>query len=87
MHTVHNKTSHALRLPLPGHRVLHLGPDQSGEISEKAVSFAPLIRLALAGEIVIEETANPLPRSAQQRQLAHAGIPLHHRRSGVRGDR
>lgn len=88
MLTVHNRTDRTLRVPLPGHKFLHLGPQQRGEISNHAADFAPLRRLALAGELAIEP-AGDLDRPATASVLGHCGRDAHlpARRAGVRGDR
>lgn len=88
MLTVHNRTDHTLRVPLPGHKFLHLGPQQHGEVSDHAASFAPLLRLTLSGELALEVAAAPGPPKPTPLQPRRFGsghsAP---RRAGVRGDR
>lgn len=54
MKTVVNKTRRPLRVPLPGGKVLHLGPSKTGQIADGAAEHAALRRMIEAGEIVIQ---------------------------------
>jgi len=53
--TILNKTHLALRVPLPGKKILRLGPHLSGEVSAKAVQHPPLQAMVTSGEIEITE--------------------------------
>jgi hypothetical protein len=54
MKTVVNKTRRPLRVPLPGGKVLHLGPSKTGQIADGAAEHAALRKMIEAGEIVIQ---------------------------------
>jgi hypothetical protein len=54
MKTIVNKTTRPLRVPLPGGKVLHLGPKKNGQIADQAADHPALRKLVEAGEIVIQ---------------------------------
>jgi len=54
MRTIVNKTTRPLRVPLPGGKVLHLGPKKSGQIADPAAEHPALRKLVEAGDIVIQ---------------------------------
>lgn len=54
MKTVVNKTPLPLRVPLPGGKVLHLGPSKSGQVADAAVEHNALRKLVEAGKIEIQ---------------------------------
>lgn len=56
MKTIVNKTLRPLRVPLPGGRVLHLGPKKSGQIADGAIDHPALRKLVEAGTIEIQGT-------------------------------
>jgi len=87
MLTIHNKTQHPIRVPLPGHKILHLGPEQSGEIADDAASFEPLARLVQAGEIEIGGHQLEATPNRPQADGGRRAAPFATRRTGVRGDR
>lgn len=47
-----NKTSKPLSVPLPGGKKLFLAPGKTGQVSDKAMKHAPLVKLLDAGDIV-----------------------------------
>lgn len=53
MKTIRNKTTRPLRVPLPGGKVLHLGPAKDGQIADPAAQHPGLQRLVQAGSIEI----------------------------------
>ncbi len=53
MKTIRNKTRRPIRVPLPGRKVLHLGPSKDGQIADNAVQHAGLQKLVQAGEIEV----------------------------------
>jgi hypothetical protein len=56
MKMVHNTTRQPVRIPMPGGKVLHLGPDKNGQISDHALEAPAVKRLLDAGTIeVLEE--------------------------------
>lgn len=54
MKTIVNKTPLPLRVPLPGGKVLHLGPNKSGQVADGAVEHNGLKKLLDAGKIEIQ---------------------------------
>jgi len=52
--TIVNKTASPLRVPLPGGKILHLGPHKSGQIADSASEHAPLRKLIKAGTLEIQ---------------------------------
>ena len=60
MTVISNKTQRPLSVPLPGGKILHLGPGKTGQIAAKAVDDPRLKKLVDAGELeVIGEDARP----------------------------
>lgn len=55
MPTISNKTRKPLRVPLPGGKILRLGPLKEGQVAANAVEFPGLKALVEAGEIEIVE--------------------------------
>jgi hypothetical protein len=53
--TITNKTNKPIKIPLPGGKALHLGPDKSGQIRDEAAEHAPVQKLVDAGEIEIAD--------------------------------
>lgn len=49
--TIINKTVMALRVPLPGGKVLHLGPKKTGHVSPHDADHPPLQKLVEAGQV------------------------------------
>lgn len=54
MKTVRNKTNRPLRVPLPRGRVLHLGPNQTGQVAD--LDHPPLQKMIDAKELEVVET-------------------------------
>jgi len=53
MKTILNKTHRPIRVSLPQGKVLHLGPDKSGQIADNAVDHPGVARLLEAEEVEI----------------------------------
>jgi len=53
MKTVHNLTRAPLRVPLPGGKILHLGPGKTGTISDAAIEAPGVQRLIRSKSIEI----------------------------------
>jgi hypothetical protein len=53
MKTIVNKSTRPLRVPLPGGKVLHLGPGKTGQIADGASEHPALRKLIDAGTIQI----------------------------------
>ena len=89
MKTVRNKTHAPLRVPLPRGKVLHLGPNQTGQIAHTDVDHPPLQQLVESDTLeIVDDQATP--------EVAHdhdkgpqAETHGHHPPTGspVRGDR
>ncbi|MCP3959065.1 MAG: hypothetical protein GY719_14540 [bacterium] len=59
MHSILNKTHIPLKVPLPRGKVLHLGPDKTGQLHDHAVDHPPIKKLVEAGKIeIIDEGAH-----------------------------
>lgn len=54
MKTVTNKTHTPLQIPLPGGKVLRLGPGMSGQIRDEAANHGPLRKLVEGGQIEVQ---------------------------------
>jgi hypothetical protein len=54
MKTIVNKTLQPLRVPLPGGKVLHLGPKKTGQIADGAAEHPALVKLIEAGSIELQ---------------------------------
>jgi len=57
--SIQNKTHRPLRIHLPQGKTMHLGPNQTGQISPHAVDHPPIVKLVEAGEIEIFDAADP----------------------------
>ncbi len=70
MKSIRNTTHRPLRINLPRGKTVHLGPQQTGQISPHAVDFPAVRALVEAGEIEIfdsadqAQSAKPGPNSA-----------------------
>jgi hypothetical protein len=53
MKTVLNKSRKPIRVPLPGNKVLHLGPSKSGQIADQHATTPAVLRLVKSGELEI----------------------------------
>ena len=53
MRDVRNKTMLPIRIPLPGGKVLHLGPHKVAQIADSALEHAGVKRLVKAGSIEV----------------------------------
>jgi hypothetical protein len=56
--TIENKTTRPLRVPLPGGKVLHLGPRKTGQVADTAVEHPALRRLIESGTIEVQGVGN-----------------------------
>jgi len=54
MKTIVNKTVLPVRVPLPGGKVLHLGPKKTGQIADGAAEHPALVKLIEAGTIELQ---------------------------------
>jgi hypothetical protein len=89
MPTVSNKTQMPLSIPLPGGKILHLGPGKTGQVAANAVKDPRLQKLVEAGEIEVsadESRSGVGPAAGNRgRRLGYG----HGSRGGIRrsGDR
>jgi len=91
MRTIVNKTALPIRVPLPGGKVLHLGPKKNGQVADAAADHAGLRKLIDAGKIELQgEGDNSVSDGAGGSEPGHASAqgkaksPVH-RRGGQRG--
>jgi hypothetical protein len=91
MRTIVNKTGLPVRVPLPGGKVLHLGPKKSGQVADAAADHAGLRKLVDAGTIELQgEGDNSVGDGMGSNESGHgnaqgmAKSPIH-RRGGQRG--
>ncbi|MSP71805.1 MAG: hypothetical protein EXR76_06440 [Myxococcales bacterium] len=54
MKTVTNKTRAPLQVPLPGNKILRLGPGMSGQIRVEAAGHGPILKLIEAGQLEMD---------------------------------
>jgi hypothetical protein len=87
--TIRNKTPQPLRVPLPGGKVLHLGPRKEAQIADNAAEHAGLQKLVQAGSIEILgegerlESGGPMASEAPERTSGRGKSPFR-RGSGER---
>ncbi|MEZ4472826.1 MAG: hypothetical protein R3F60_18975 [bacterium] len=89
MKTVQNQTNAPLAVPLPGNKVLRIGPRGVGQIRDEALAFGPLQKLIEAGTLSVQAAGgrsgpamgSSLPNLPTARPGAKSGI------RSSRGDR
>ena len=72
MHSILNKTHMPLKVPLPRGKVLHLGPDKTGQINDHAVNHPPLKKLIEAGTIEVFDQGAGGEAAHSERSAVHA---------------
>lgn len=89
MKTIRNKTHTPIRVPLPRGKVLHLGPDQEGQIAHTDVDHEPLQRLVENNTLEIVDEQSAAAAAHEREKGPHAETHGHHPPTGsaVRGDR
>lgn len=87
--TIRNKTHAPVRVPLPRGKVLHLGPDQEGQIAHTDVDHAPLQELVTKEVLEVVDDQSAAATAHEQDKGPHAETHGHHPPTGspVRGDR
>jgi hypothetical protein len=87
--TIRNKTHAPLRVPLPRGKVLHLGPNQSGQIAHTDVDHEPLQKLVESGTLEVVDDKSAAAAVHDQEKGPHEDPHGHHPPTGsqVRGDR
>ncbi len=78
MKVIRNTTPQPVKVPLPGGKVLHLGPGRTGQIADQAVDHAAVRRLLDEGavEIVGEQTHGTF--AGNEAPVGHASTSGHH---------
>ncbi len=73
MKTIVNKTTKALRVPLPHKKVLHLGPRKTGHISVHDADHPPLKKMVEDGQIeIFDESGNEaIPQLGRREPFEH----------------
>ncbi len=88
MKEIRNKTSLPIRIPLPGGKVLHLGPGKIAQVADKAVEHAGLLKLIEADSIEVmgegERTDGVAGSTTAAAQTQAGGKSPFRRRSGER---
>jgi hypothetical protein len=87
---ISNKTHKPIKVPLPGGKFLHLGPNKTGNIAERAAEQPSVLRLIKAGEIeVYEEGSQPQTAGAGKSGGGQASTHGHAQNTMMRpkGDR
>ncbi len=74
-----NKTGKPLRVPLPGGKMLYLGPGKTGQVTNKALKHPQLVKLLEAGEI---ESADGAPKRKKAGGGNIGGLPTSSRHGG-----
>lgn len=89
MKTIRNKTHRPIRVPLPGGKVLHLGPAKEGQISGSAEEHPGVKKLVEAGTIEVFGVGSADQPTATTGGRAHGETHGHHPQTSVRskGDR
>ncbi len=76
MKTVVNKTHRPLKIQLRGGKTLHLGPQKSGQISDRAVEEDSIRKLLDAGDVEIAGETGQAPE-AESGGAAHEATHGH----------
>ena len=81
MKDIKNATMRPLRVPLPNKKVLHLGPNGSGQVAVAALEHPPFVKLVESGEIEVlgeghRQLGHPTKESASPAgSRGHGGAP------------
>ena len=89
MKTIRNKSHAPLRVPLPRGKVLHLGPNQEGQIAHTDVDHEPLQRLVSSDALEIIDDQSAAATAHDHEKGPNAETHGHHPQTGSssRGDR
>jgi hypothetical protein len=87
--TIRNKTHAPVRVPLPRGKVLHLGPDQEGQIAHTDVDHEPLQLLVDSDVLEIIDDRSAAATAHEHAKGPNAETHGHHPPTGSssRGDR
>ena len=79
MKEIRNKTQAPLRIPLPGGKVLHLGPNKTGQIADHAATAPGIVKLVKGGQIEIigegEHVSGAAEKGHASPQSTHGHAP------------
>jgi hypothetical protein len=74
-----NRTTKPVSVPLPGGKKLFLAPGKTGQVTQKALEYAPLVKLIEDGSI--ESTGGE--KRHPDGELAKGGLPKGNRQKGT----
>ena len=77
MKTIRNRTQKPIRIQMPGGKLLHLGPQKTGQISDQTSKFPSFAKLVEAGDIEVVGEGEPAPSGAAPGQVAHESTHGH----------
>jgi hypothetical protein len=89
MKEIRNKTQLPLKIQLPGGKVLHLGPNRTGQISDGAAKAPGVLKLVESGQIEIVGEGDHVSGAAEKGHAPRGAKHGHPPHSVVRpkGDR
>ena len=90
MKTITNKSHAPIKIPLPGGKFLHLGPNKTGQIAERASEQPSVLRLVKDGTVEIASEGNqPQGAGAGKASAGHEATHGHAQNTMMRpkGDR
>lgn len=89
MKTIVNKTHRPLRVPLPRGKVLHLGPDATGQVSHNNLEHPPFQALVEEGVVEIQGDGTSVEAASAPGGNPSTETQGHHPPTGsqVRGNR
>lgn len=84
-----NKTKKPLMVPLPGAKKLFLQPGKTGQVTPKALEFAPLVKLIEEGAVTTSEIGSGSQSRGASSSNPIAGVSGHKGTGAMRqsGDR
>jgi len=87
--TIRNKTHAPIRVPLPRGKVLHLGPNQEGQIAHTDLDHEPLQKLVGDAALEIVDDQSAAASAHDQEKGPNTETHGHHPPTGLtnRGDR
>lgn len=81
MKSILNKTRRPLRVPLPRGKILHLGPNHTGQIADHAVDHPGFKSLLEAGDVEIVAEGAQAAAAADNSALPHESTHGHTQKS------
>jgi hypothetical protein len=77
MKTIRNRSQRPIKIQMPGGKVLHLGPQRTGQISDQASRLPSFRRLVDSGDIEVVGEGEPAVSGADRPQVAHESTHGH----------